>query len=164
VNRSFFDSSATSRYATLFFGVYDEQSCALRYVNCGHLPPVLLVSDGSIQRLSPTAPVIGLFERWSCDTREVRLRCDDTLVMFTDGVVEALDADQQEFGDERLVEFLRHHAAAPAAALVDDIVHEVQRYSGSAQWDDLTLVVAKGRIGAEEQRGHTSTQSVEWAR
>jgi hypothetical protein len=46
----------------------------------------------------------------------------------------------------------------------DDIVHEVQRYSGSAQWDDLTLVVAKGRIGAEEQRGHTSTQSVEWAR
>jgi len=90
----------------------------LRYVNCGHLPPVLLVSDGSIQRLSPTAPVIGLFERWSCDTREVRLRCDDTLVMFTDGVVEALDADQQEFGDERLVEFLRQHAAAPAAALV----------------------------------------------
>jgi sigma-B regulation protein RsbU (phosphoserine phosphatase) len=49
VNESFFESSATSRYATLFFGVYDEQRAALRYANCGH-PPVLLASDGSIVR------------------------------------------------------------------------------------------------------------------
>jgi len=147
VNQSFFESSATSRYATLFFGVYDEQRAALRYVNCGHPPPVLLASDGSIERLPPTAPVIGLFDRWSCDTRDVHLKCNDTLVMFTDGVVETPDADDQEFGEERLVDFLRQHSTAPAATLVTDIVREVQRYSGSAQWDDLTLVVAKARCG-----------------
>ena len=148
VNQSFFDSSATSRYTTLFFGVYDEASSCLRYVNCGHLPPVPLGPDGSIDHLPPTAPVIGLFEEWSCDTRELHLKCNDTLLMFTDGVVEALDAAEQEFGEERLVTLLRQNSSVPSATVVERIAREVQGYSGSALWDDLTLVVARARTSS----------------
>ena len=114
VNQTFFDSTASNLYATLFFGIYDERTARLRYANCGHLPPVLLAPDGSIERLPPTAPVIGLFEEWNCTTREVDLKARDTLVMFTDGVVEAFNAQGEEFGEERLVEVVRQQAALSA--------------------------------------------------
>ena len=85
VNRTFYESTPTSRYATLFFGVYDEQRSQLRYANCGHPPPVLLCRDGSVERLQPTGHVLGLFEELSCTTADVALASQDTLVMFTDG-------------------------------------------------------------------------------
>ena len=151
VNQTFFESTVTSRYATLFFGIYDERAGRLRYVNCGHLPPVLLAPDGAIERLQPTAPVIGLFEEWTCETREIDLKRGDTLVMFTDGVVEAFDAAGEEFGEERVLDLLRRQAALPAGMLVDAIARAVQRHSGSAQFDDFTLVVARGRESASQK-------------
>ena len=84
------------RNATLLFAVYDERTARIQYANCGHLPPVLLRSSGSIERLPPTASVIGLFDEWNCSTRDVELTAGDTLVMFTDGVVEAFNAEQEE--------------------------------------------------------------------
>jgi sigma-B regulation protein RsbU (phosphoserine phosphatase) len=151
VNRTFFESTVTSRYATLFFGIYDERSGRLRYANCGHLPPVLLAPDGAITRLQPTAPVIGLFEEWTCETREIDLKRGDTLVMFTDGVVEAFDAAGEEFGEERVLDLLRRQAGLPAGSLVDAVARAVQHHSGSAQFDDFTLVVARGRESASQK-------------
>jgi phosphoserine phosphatase RsbU/P len=145
INRTFFDSTAGSRYATLFCATYDDRTSRLRYANCGHPPPVLLASDGSIERLLPTGPVIGLFEQWSGTTHEVGLSRHDTLVMFTDGVVEAFNAQDEEFGEERLVDLLREHPGLSATMLVEALVAAVQRHSGPAQSDDLTVVVARGR-------------------
>jgi serine phosphatase RsbU (regulator of sigma subunit) len=145
VNQTFFESTATSRSATLFFGIYDETTSRLRYANCGHPPPVLLAPDGSIERLAPMGPVIGLFEEWACTTRHVDLGRDYTLVMFTDGVVEAFDAKGEEFGERRLVDLMRERAGQSAARLVDALVEAVQRHSGPAQSDDFTVVVARGR-------------------
>jgi phosphoserine phosphatase RsbU/P len=145
INRTFFDSTAGSRYATLFFGSYDERTSRLRYANCGHPPPVLLGPDGSIERLPPTGPVVGLFEEWSCTTGEVNLKCRDTLVMFTDGVVEAFNGDGEEFGEERLVDLLRQQTGHSAATLVEVVVDAVRQHSGPAQSDDFTLVVARRR-------------------
>ena len=145
VNRTFFDSTATSRYATLFFGTYDETTARLQYANCGHPAPVLLGPDGSIDRLQPTGTVIGLFEEWDCRIQEIELKTGDTLVMFTDGVVEAFNAEAEEFGEERLVHVIRAQAGCPAANTVEALVDAVQRHSGPAQSDDLTVVVARGR-------------------
>jgi sigma-B regulation protein RsbU (phosphoserine phosphatase) len=145
LNQTFFDSTTSSRYATLFFATYDEATSRLRYANCGHPPPVLLARDGSIARLRTTAPVIGLFEEWECSTDEIGLNCHDTLVMYTDGVVEAFNADGEEFGEERLVDVVRAQANGSVAAMIDAIVDAVQTHSGPAQSDDLTLVVARGR-------------------
>jgi phosphoserine phosphatase RsbU/P len=144
VNRTFFDSTATSRYATLFLGIYDETTSRLRYANCGHPPPVLLGPDGAIDRLTPTGTVIGLFEEWDCRVQEIDLTPGDTLVMFTDGVAEAFNADFEEFGEERIVDLIRAHASCPAVTMVQALVDAVQRHSGPAQSDDFTVVVARG--------------------
>lgn len=142
VNQTFFDSTATSRYATLFFGTYDEATSRLQYANCGHPAPVLLGPDGSIDRLPPTGTVIGLFDEWDCRIQEIELQTGDTLVMFTDGVVEAFNVDAEEFGEERLVDLIRAQAGCPAASTVEALVDAVQRHSGPAQSDDFTIVVA----------------------
>ncbi|HEU4926724.1 MAG TPA: SpoIIE family protein phosphatase [Vicinamibacterales bacterium] len=145
VNRTFFDSTATSRYATLFFAIYDETTSRLRYANCGHPPPVLLGPDGAIDRLQPTGTVIGLFDEWDCRVQEIDLKPGDTLVMFTDGVAEAFNEHFEEFGEERIVDLIRARAELPAVTMVEALVEAVQRHSGPAQSDDFTVVVARGR-------------------
>ena len=168
VNRTFFDSTETSRYATLFVGLYDEGAARLRYANCGHPPPVLLGADGSVQHLNPTAGVIGLFEEWKCDIREIELGRGETLVLFSDGVVEAFDAHGNEFGEERLVDLLRAGTASglPADLLVQSVVTDVQRHSGPEPSDDFTLIVVRGLgvpashgTSADREHGFSRTRS-----
>jgi serine phosphatase RsbU (regulator of sigma subunit) len=145
LNRSFFDSTAPNLYATLFFATYDEPSRRRCYANCGHVPPIVVAGNGAIERLLPTGPVIGLFEEWSCTTGEITLHPGDTLVIFSDGVVEAFNAAGEEFGEERLTELLRVQAGRSAALLIDDVVSAVRSHSGQVQSDDVTLLVARAR-------------------
>jgi len=143
VNKVFYDSTAANHYATLFFGLYDENTRTLRYANCGHLPPIVRRSSGAIERLSVTGPVVGLFESWKCETRCVQLEVDDLLVIFTDGVTDATALNGEEFGEQRLAEVIGDHHDLPARALLQEIVDDVKRYGGPEQFDDLTLIVAR---------------------
>ena len=89
------ETTQTSSYATFFFADYEDSSRRMRYVNCGHLPPLLLrASKGSqgrdsgkfeVDRLKATCTVLGQFEDWHCDVAEVQLSPGDTLVLYTDG-------------------------------------------------------------------------------
>jgi phosphoserine phosphatase RsbU/P len=143
VNQMFYDSTAPNHYATLFFGLYDTETRRLTYANCGHLPPLVQRADGSIDRLDVTAPVIGLFTPWACETSVASLAPGDTLVVFTDGVSEATSEAGEEFGEERLASVVRAHRHDSAPALLDAIVAEVRGHSSREQFDDLTLIVAK---------------------
>jgi len=143
VNRTFYDSTAANHYATLFFGLYDDATRVLTYANCGHLPPVLLRADGSVERLGVTAGVIGLFTPWECCTSTVGLAAGDTLVVFTDGASEASSNGGEEFGEDRLLAVIREHRGEPAVQLLQTIVDEVRAYGGVDQYDDLTLIVAQ---------------------
>lgn len=145
VNQQFFESTATNHYATLFFGIYDSDGRRLRYANCGHQPPVLLRADGSVARLPCTAPVVGLFDAWDCDTAEVAFGPRDVLVVFSDGVSEAQNAAGEEFGEERLIELVRSHGPRGARPLVDAVLEAVRAFGGDAQYDDVTLIAARGR-------------------
>jgi sigma-B regulation protein RsbU (phosphoserine phosphatase) len=145
VNRVFYGSTAHNHYATLFFAVYDAGTRRLQYANCGHLPPILRRAGGAVERLGPTGSVIGLFDVWDCTTAETMLEAGDTLVVFSDGATDAIDASGSEFGDERLVATVDRHAAANAPGLLDAIVGAVIDYGGTQQFDDLTLLVARGR-------------------
>lgn len=117
----------------------------LRYANCGHNPPLVLRASGEIDRLPPTAAVIGLFDEWTCTVADMRIEPGDTLVIFTDGVTEAMRGEDEEFGEERLFETIRTHADAPPSVLLNATVSAVKEFSGSSQSDDLTLVIARGR-------------------
>jgi sigma-B regulation protein RsbU (phosphoserine phosphatase) len=145
VNRLLVESSEPSRYATLFLAEYEDASGRLRFVNCGHNPPLLLRADGPVERLQPTAMVIGLVEPWACEVGEVVLRPGDVLVAYSDGISEATDEGDREFGDERLLETVAAFRAGPLAALLDAVFDAVRRFGGSSQADDQTLLVARAR-------------------
>jgi serine phosphatase RsbU (regulator of sigma subunit)/predicted enzyme related to lactoylglutathione lyase len=145
VNQLFHANTADSAYATLFFAEYDDRARRLRYANCGHLPGLLLRRDGSVERLSATAFVLGLFPEWECAIGERRLDPGDVLALYTDGITETFDSAEQEFGEERLIASLRRHLEQPPRALVDSIVDDVRSFGAREQGDDVTLIVAKCR-------------------
>jgi serine phosphatase RsbU (regulator of sigma subunit) len=151
VNQFFFQSTNDSAYATLFFAEYDDKLRRLSYANCGHLPPVLLRRDGTIERLESTATVLGLFEDWDCSIAERSLQSGDMLVLFTDGVTESFNSAGEEFGEERLIDALQRYRELPPSALISAVVSEVQAFSPHQQYDDITLTVAKCRVD-ERQR------------
>jgi sigma-B regulation protein RsbU (phosphoserine phosphatase) len=151
VNRLFYENSDDASYATLFFADYDDSSRKLRYANCGHLPPLLLRACASsqdqapnVERLRSTCTVMGLFEDWHCEIAEVQLAPGDMLVLYTDGITEATNADGEEFGESRLLATLGSNFHLPVRPLLQAIVEAVQQFSrGSEQQDDITLVIAR---------------------
>jgi len=145
VNQLFYSNTEENRYATLFFGCYDDARQRLQYINCGHNPPVLLRNGGSLERLRATATVLGMFPDWHCELAEVQLSSGDLLVIFTDGVTEASTPEGVEFGEARLIETATSGCNLPAADLLHRIQATVQAFSPGEQQDDLTLVVARCR-------------------
>jgi serine phosphatase RsbU (regulator of sigma subunit) len=145
VNRVFHANTSESAYATLFFAEYEEEGRRLRYANCGHLPALLLRSDGTLERLESTATVLGLFKEWDCPIEERSLSPGDTLALYTDGITESFNPAGQDFGEERLISALRRHRNLPPQSIVSAIVDEVQQFSDGHQFDDITLTIAKCR-------------------
>jgi len=145
VNRLFYKNTETSHYATMFFAAYDDETRLLRYVNCGHNPPIVLRANGDVERLAATATVLGLFEEWDCAVVECELAPGDVLVIYTDGISEAGPNEEEEFGDERLVEATRKHQQQSAGEILENILSDVQKFSRGEQADDMTLIVARGR-------------------
>jgi serine phosphatase RsbU (regulator of sigma subunit) len=145
VNRVFHKNTIESAYATLFFAEYDDQQRRLRYANCGHLPPLLLRSDDTLDRLESTGTVLGLFRDWDCLVEELTLRAGDILAIYTDGITEAFNDAGEEFGEARLIDSLRRHRDLPAPGIISAVVDEVRRFSPNEQQDDITLTIAKCR-------------------
>jgi serine phosphatase RsbU (regulator of sigma subunit)/predicted enzyme related to lactoylglutathione lyase len=145
VNRLFYESTADNAYATFFYSEFDDRAGRLRYANCGHLPALVLRGTGEVERLEPTATVLGLFSTWECRTADLRLFAGDLLAIYTDGITEAFDAKDDEFGEARLVETLHTHRDLPPGDLVAAIYDGVRRFSPHEQRDDMTLIVARCR-------------------
>ncbi|HZM92133.1 MAG TPA: SpoIIE family protein phosphatase [Vicinamibacterales bacterium] len=145
VNRLFYENTAENAYATLFYAEFDDRTCRLRYANCGHPPGLVVQNDGTVKRLSSTATVLGLFPEWPCRTGELQLRPGDLFVIYTDGITEALNKRDEEFGEERLLEVMRRSRDLSASRIVTDVFEEVRRFSGDQQHDDVTLIVARCR-------------------
>ncbi len=143
VNRLFYENTAASAYATLFYAEYEDQARLLRYVNCGHLCGLLLRQDSTVERLASTCTVLGLFEAWDCEIGECRLAPGDTLALYTDGITEAANAKGDDFAEERLIQALERSRELCPEALVAATIDEVRRFSAGEQHDDITLIVAR---------------------
>lgn len=145
VNQLFYENTTESAFATLVFAEYDDKTRRVRYVNCGHYPPLLLHRDNNLERLDSTGTVLGLFPEWDCSIQETKLRPGDVLALYTDGVTESFNDAQEEFGEHRLIEVLRRNRDRPANALLGALTDEVRQFSPREQHDDITLIVAKCR-------------------
>lgn len=143
VNQLFSENTTDGAFATLFFAEYDDTTRRLRYANCGHLAALLLRQDDSLERLDATGTVLGVFKTWDCTIGETQLCPGDLLALYTDGITESFNDASEEFGEERLIEALRHHRALCSQELLGAVVEEVRWFSPKEQQDDITLIVAK---------------------
>jgi phosphoserine phosphatase RsbU/P len=133
-----------ARFVTAVCGVLDVTSGALTYVNCGHNPPLLLRGGGGRETLRPGGAALGLFagERFRSGT--VHLAPGDSLVLYTDGVVEPADAHGAEFGEERLEAAIRAVEGRPAGEALRSVIEATRAFSGRDRYDDdFTLVVVQ---------------------
>lgn len=144
VNRLFYDNTGDSAFASLFFAEYDDSARCLRYVNCGHLPGLLLRADGHLDRLASTGTLVGLFQEWDCSMRECQVFPGDVLVLYTDGVTEGYNEKGEEFGDGGLIAALEKNRTLRCGELLNAIAKDIRAFSGpQEQHDDITLIVAK---------------------
>jgi serine phosphatase RsbU (regulator of sigma subunit) len=143
VNQLLYENTAQGDYATLFFAEYDDATRKLRYSNCGHPPALLLRSGGSLERLGATCTVVGLFEKWECMMEERELAPGDAILLYTDGVTEAVNGEGEEFGEERLLAAARQHCQLSLPELLIAVADQARRFSPHEQADDITLIVAK---------------------
>ena len=143
VNQLLYENTAEGDYATLFFAEYDDATRKLRYSNCGHPPALLLRSDNSLERLGATSTVVGLFEKWECMMEARELAPGDAMLLYTDGVTEALNGDGEEYGEARLLEAARQHSQLPLRDMLAALADQARRFSPEEQADDITLIVAK---------------------
>jgi sigma-B regulation protein RsbU (phosphoserine phosphatase) len=138
VNRQVYGSSLAERYATLFYGVFDLAARTLRYVNAGHIPPMVLRRDGAVDWLEAGGAPVGMFPDWMYEEGCVGLEAGDRVVAYTDGVVEALDPDGNEWGTGGL----RRAAAGCRSEWSEEVVQAVFRSMGR-QTDDATVAVLR---------------------
>lgn len=143
VNRMLFQHSDPAAYSTLFFAEFDRRSARLRFANCGHVPALLLRANGDLERLGPTCTVLGLFKDWDCVIAETSLGEGDVLAVCTDGVTEATNEAGEDFGESGLIDALYRNKSMPVEELAQTIVQDAVSFSGGAQQDDITLIVAK---------------------
>ncbi|HJW08854.1 MAG TPA: PP2C family protein-serine/threonine phosphatase [Holophagaceae bacterium] len=133
-----------NRYATLFACSINPDNGDLRYVNGGHNPPLLVKADGSLQRLAPTGPMVGLLPDVAFQQGHAAMAPGEVLVAFTDGLVEAESPEGAELGDDALGEVVRKHPGASADELFELLLVEAfQHLGGNGFRDDVTLVVVK---------------------
>lgn len=144
VNQLFCQNTAEGCYATLFFAEYDDSAQLLRYANCGHLPGLVLTHDGRLERLEPTCTVLGLFSQWDCSIGERHLRPGDMVALFTDGVTEARNDADEEFGEERLITALQRSRQLPSQASLAAVLDSLRGFNQTReQHDDITLLLAR---------------------
>ncbi len=145
INRMLCELTANARFATLFWGVFDAESGTLRYVNAGHAAPMLFRhGQNRIERLDEGGPVLGLLPSVRYSAGSVKIDCRDTLVLYSDGVNEAANRNEEEFGDDRLQEMVSRADAATPDELCERIMGQVSAFaSAGPPADDRTLMVVR---------------------
>ena len=145
VNLALYRRGIESRFVTLMYGVLSPDG-SLIYCNAGHNPPLIINAGGggAIRRLDRGGPIVGLFETAVYEDETIKLNPGDWLVVFSDGVSEALSAAGEEYGDSRIVSCVQSHATLEPQGLLEAIFADVREFArGAAQSDDITAMVLR---------------------
>lgn len=144
-NRLLAAYSTDCMFVTVFYAIYDTRSGSVTYSNAGHNPPHLMRGDGTVEELPRSRnTMMGVFDKYVFKEDSFQLEPGDTLVMFTDGVTEAMNPDGNEFGTGQLMTTLGGLAGRDSRQVVEAVKTAVKEFAGSAeQSDDITLLVVK---------------------
>ncbi len=147
-SRLLYQRTPPERYATAIMAALEPASGALRYVNAGHVPGLVVRASGEVEQLPGTGLPIGLLLEGSYSAGETTLGPGDTLILYTDGLNEAENAAEEQYGVERLAEVCNRHRELPLAELASRIDDDLQEFAGEVPFaDDRTLVMARRRAG-----------------
>jgi phosphoserine phosphatase RsbU/P len=145
LNKVLVQRSASNSFITLFCAVLDSEG-NFTYINAGHNLPILARKDGGSERLTTKSVVLGAFDFARYQSRQTRLMSGDVMVIYTDGVTEAVNSKNEMFGDERLENLIRENVQLSAEEIKGRILDEVLSFTrGLPQGDDITLIVLKLR-------------------
>ncbi|MEJ7862437.1 MAG: SpoIIE family protein phosphatase [Pyrinomonadaceae bacterium] len=144
VNQYLADNTPTNRFVTLFAAELDQQTGTLRYINAGHNPPLIGHSDNTVEQLDLGGFPLGILPNAEYEVGETRLKTGDSLVVYSDGVTEANNLREEEFGIERLTEVVGKNVKSSASGMRDKVESALSAFTQTAPAnDDITLVIVK---------------------
>jgi len=144
VNLLVTESSAKTHFATLFYALYDPQTRLLRYVNAGHNPPLVVRAHGEIEWLRSTGVAVGWSKRATFKEAQITLAPGDTVFAYTDGLTEAMNAVNEEFGEERFAQAAIQLCGTSPESAMQAMLNTVDQFTaGAAQHDDMTMVLLR---------------------
>jgi phosphoserine phosphatase RsbU/P len=143
LNRILCDLTPVGKFISFFYAVLDNVDNSVTYCNAGHNPPVLIRADGSFSELQSSGAVFGQFPSWTYEQGDERLHPSDTLLIFTDGLVEAFDKNGEAFGESNLIGTARQRQDATADSLLRSLLHAAAHHCSNHFHDDASLIVLK---------------------
>lgn len=146
INNLIHKNTNYDKFITFFICVLDVETGQLEYVNAGHNPPILARDTGGYDLLSTGGLLLGMMADVAFEKGSAKLDKGDWLVMYTDGVTEAQDRDEDEFGEERLIDFILKNRRKSAEIMKQELLKEVKEFTQDLpQSDDITLVIVKAK-------------------
>jgi sigma-B regulation protein RsbU (phosphoserine phosphatase) len=145
LNKIVYLNTSSDKFVTFFMGILESEHKTFEYINAGHNPPFILHSDLHIEHLTAGGLILGFMDDpFEYEQAVVKLEQDSVICMFTDGITEALNTSNLEYGDERLQELVRDIRKFPVEEMLKIIVEDVQQFAiGTQQFDDITLIGVK---------------------
>ena len=144
INNSIYQNTALDKFITFFYAQLDINNNTFTYCNAGHNPPYIIGSNRKVLELMTGGIILGMMADIEFETETLRLKAGDRIVMFTDGITEAMNEKEEEFGEKRLLGFVKDSPDKSAQDIIEGILSEVDSFSGTLpQADDITMVVLK---------------------
>ncbi|MGE5796492.1 MAG: GAF domain-containing SpoIIE family protein phosphatase [Ignavibacteria bacterium] len=146
-NNMLFHSTASNKFATLFYAILNSETNQITYCNAGHNNPYLIAADGKMTKLSVGGIIVGIMAEAQYDESIIDINPGEFLILFSDGITEAMNSAEEEFGDKRLTDIVLNNRKESVENIIDIIFREVKLFVGnSPQMDDMTVVIVKREI------------------
>lgn len=143
-NNLLFNCTESTKFATLFYGILDIDTNEITFSNAGHDKPFLISKDGNIVELDTGGLLLGALPNSTYEEECIQLKKDELLIIFSDGISEAMNEHEEEYGEDRLKNVISKHLSDPPDVIIDNILSEVKKYTGDTpQSDDMTLMILK---------------------
>ena len=143
-NNLLYQSTDSEKYATLFYGILDPAQHSLAFTNAGHNYPFLISSDGKVERLKTIGIPLGFLEDFEFSEHTVPFNVGDVLVLFSDGISEAMNKHEEEFEEEKILQVIKSNMDQSPHQMIENLISSVREHAdGEEQSDDMTLLVIK---------------------
>ncbi len=144
LNKLLYENTSSDKFVTFFCCILDDKNRTIEYLNAGHNPPILYKRTGQIIRLTEGGLILGFLpEIEKYDSKTITLDRGDIILLFTDGVSEAINDNDEEFGEGKIIEYIIENGHYDAQSFLNGLINKVQTFSGEKQYDDITSIVVK---------------------